>query len=96
MAYGLEIKRTAQRSLVRLARTAPRDLERIEAAIDQFALDPRPPGAAKIRARPPVWRLRVGSYRVIYAVFDAEQLVVIGKVERRTERTYSDIEELFR
>ncbi len=53
------------------------------------------PVRAKIRARPPVWRLRVGIYRIIYAVFEAERLVVIGKVERRTERTYADIEEMF-
>jgi mRNA interferase RelE/StbE len=96
VAYRLEIKRTAQRSLVRLAGAFPRDLERIEAAIDGLYLDPRPRGTAKIHGRLPVWRLRVGSYRIIYAVFDAEQLIVIGKVERRTERTYVDIEELFR
>jgi mRNA-degrading endonuclease RelE of RelBE toxin-antitoxin system len=42
-----------------------------------------------------VYRLRVGDYRVIYKVFDKEQLVIIGRVARRSEKTYQDFEDLF-
>jgi len=95
VAYRLEIKRAAQRSLVKIVRNAPRDAERIERAIDALADNACPTGAAKIRARPPIWRVRVGVYRVIYAVFEAEHLIVIGRVERRSERTYANIDEAF-
>lgn len=54
---------------------------------------PRPKGV-KVLARN-VYRLRVGRYRVIYKVLDREQLLLIGKVAPRTERTYKDIEALF-
>jgi len=40
-------------------------------------------------------RVRVGRYRVIYKIFDSEKLVLIGKVARRSEDIYSDIEEMF-
>ena len=95
MPYRVEIKRAAQRSLVKIVRNAPRDADRIERAIDSLASDAYPTGAAKIRARPSIWRLRVGVYRVIYAVFEPEQLIVIGRVERRSERTYANIDEAF-
>ena len=36
----------------------------------------------------PVYRLRVGEYRVMYSVFDVERLVKIVDVERRTTQTY--------
>jgi len=58
-----------------------------------LADQPRPKGAKALARN--VYRLRVGRCRVIYKVFDREQLVLIGKVGPRTERTYKDIEALF-
>jgi mRNA-degrading endonuclease RelE of RelBE toxin-antitoxin system len=54
---------------------------------------PRPKGVKALARN--VYRLRVGRHRVIYKVFDREQLVLVGKVAPRTERTYKDIEALF-
>ncbi|RLC91979.1 MAG: type II toxin-antitoxin system RelE/ParE family toxin, partial [Chloroflexi bacterium] len=34
------------------------------------------------------FRIRVGSYRVVYEVYDDENLVLILQVARRTETTY--------
>ena len=58
-----------------------------------LANQPRPKGVKALARN--VYRLRVGRYRVIYKVLDREQLVLIGKVAPRTERTYKDIEALF-
>ncbi len=58
-----------------------------------LADQPRPKGVKALARN--VYRLRVGRYRVIYKVFDREQLVLVGKVAPRTERTYKDIEALF-
>lgn len=92
MAYELRIKGAAQRALRNLA---PTDYERIAAVIDRLVEEPRPPGTKRLRSRAPAWRIRVGDFRVIYAIFEVEQLVIIGRVERRSERTYEDIDNLF-
>ena len=91
MAYALEVHRRARRFLEDLARGSPADYERIEAAIDGLVVDPRPPGAVKLRGGGPLWRIRVGEYRVIYSIFDPDQVVNIEYIFRRTTRTYKDI-----
>jgi mRNA interferase RelE/StbE len=54
-----------------------------------FALgdEPRPRGTKKLKNRG-LWRIRVGSYRIIYAIFDAERLVKVEAAVRRTTTTY--------
>ena len=41
-----------------------------------------------------MYRLRDGDYRVIYAVFDDKGVVYVGKIARRSEKTYKDINTL--
>jgi len=69
------------------------DRERVTKAIEALKGDPRPPGIVQLE--PNVYRLRIGDYRVIYKVFDKEQLVIIGRIARRSEKTYQDIRDLF-
>ena len=42
-----------------------------------------------------MYRLRVGPLRIIYAVFDRDQLVLVGKITRREKDTYERLDELF-
>ncbi len=58
--------------------------QRIAAAIDSLAEDPRPPGAVKLAGRDD-YRIRVGDHRVVYAVFDDEQLVLVARIVHRRE-----------
>ena len=88
--YRHELTKRAQRELDKLSRD---DFERVVAAIRGLKVNPRPHGAKKIRG--PVYRIRVGDWRVVYAVFDKDQLVIIGKVARRSKRTYERVDELF-
>ena len=90
MAYALEVHRRARRVLERLFRAAPGDFERIEVAIDALAEEPRPRGASKLRGRGPYWRIRVGEYRIVYNIFDPDQLVTIEDILRRTTTTYKE------
>lgn len=69
------------------------DFKRLDKAIWALAQNPRPRGVKKIRG--PIHRIRVGDWRIVYAVFDKDQLVIIGKVARRTKRTYEELNELF-
>lgn len=58
--------------------------ERIATAIDGLATEPRPPGAVKLAGRDD-YRIRVGDYRIVYAVDEAEQLVVVARIAHRRE-----------
>ena len=82
--YRVELAPAAQRQLRRLP---PGQAAELRGPILALGLDPRPPGAAKVTGSD-VWRLRVGSLRVIFAVDDSARLVIVLKVARRSESTY--------
>jgi len=69
------------------------DRERVIQVIEALKENPRPHGIVQLETN--VYRLRIGEYRVIYKVFDRKQLVIIGRVARRSEKTYQDISGLF-
>lgn len=54
-------------------------------AVDQLRDDPRPHGAKKLVGEQTAWRIRVGDYRVICDVFDAEQIVFVVRAAHRRE-----------
>jgi mRNA interferase RelE/StbE len=58
--------------------------ERVRVAIDALAIDPRPSGAAKLAGRDDL-RVRVGDYRVVYAVDDPDGLVIVARIAHRRE-----------
>ena len=58
--------------------------DRIAAAIDDLAINPRPPGSVKLAGRDD-FRIRVGDYRIVYAVDDAKDLVLIAKIAHRRD-----------
>ena len=78
---------------VTFARSARRELEelalplstRILSRIEQLAVDPRPSGTRKIQGKQNLWRIRLGDYRVIYAVDDDQRIVDVVKVRHRRE-----------
>ena len=80
----VELAPAAQRQLRRLP---PGDAARLRGPILALAIEPRPPGAVKLVGTE-FWRLRVGDLRLIYAIDDASNLVLILKVARRSESTY--------
>ena len=88
MTYELQVERVARRELDRLPRAV---YERVAAAIDNLADEPRPRGARKLRRAGPLLRIRIGAYRVVYAVFDREHLVKVLRVRRRTGQTYEGL-----
>jgi mRNA interferase RelE/StbE len=82
--YRVDLSPAAQRQLRRLP---PGDAAKLRGPILALAIDPRPPGATKL-VESSVWRLRVGPLRVVYSIDDAERLVVVLRVARRSESTY--------
>ena len=88
-AYRIEIAPAADRDLQKLQdRIRKQDFDRLSKAIDKLDLEPRPHGVRKIEGADTAYRIRIGSYRVVYDVFDDKKLVVILQVVRRSETTY--------
>jgi mRNA interferase RelE/StbE len=82
--YAVRFTRAAERELHRLRAD---DAVRLRRPILGLALDPRPPGSARI-AGSPYLRLRAGDLRVVYQVREAEKVVIVVRVARRSESTY--------
>jgi mRNA interferase RelE/StbE len=58
--------------------------DRIRGAIDALAADPRPAGAVKLAGRDD-YRIRVGDYRVVYAIADAHRVIIVARIAHRSE-----------
>ncbi len=58
--------------------------DRLAAAVDALGVDPRPAGAVKLAGRGD-YRVRVGDYRIVYAVDDDERLVIVARIAHRRE-----------
>ena len=57
----------------------------LSAALRPLATNPRPSRCRKLRGTNNLWRIRVGHYRVIYAVSDDERLVDVRVVQHRSD-----------
>ena len=82
--YRVDLSPAVQRQLRRLP---PGDAAKLRGPILSLGIEPRPPGATKL-VQFDVWRLRVGDLRVIFSIDDADRLVVVLRVARRSESTY--------
>jgi len=83
-AYRVELAPATQ---LQLRRLPPGDAARLRAPILALATTPRPPAAVKL-AGSKFWRLRIGELRTVYAIHEADRLVIVLKVARRAESTY--------
>jgi mRNA interferase RelE/StbE len=88
--YRVELSSRAQRELKELR---GKEFDDIVAALLGLRNNPRPLGVKKLRG--PIHRIRVGSWRIIYAVFDKDVLVIVGKIARRSEKTYNKLDRIF-
>jgi len=86
--YRVELAPAAQRQLRRLP---PGDAARVRGPILALAIDPRPPGVAKLTGTD-FWRLRIADLRVIYEVDDRARLIIILRVARRADSTYRRVD----
>lgn len=58
--------------------------DRLRSAIDALAVNPRPPEVVKLAGRDD-YRVRVGDYRIVYAIDDAERLILVARIAHRRE-----------
>ncbi len=83
MTYVVELSPAAAKSLKKI--DTPQRL-RIAGAIELLSVDPRPAGATMLRGGGRGrWRVRVGDYRIIYAIQDNRLIVLVLRVAHRRE-----------
>ena len=83
MGYRVLLRRAVQKQLERLAQ---HEYAAVEQAISSLQEEPRPRGVKKL-SESGLWRVRVGRFRVVYAVDDTERVVTLVRVARRAEDT---------
>ncbi len=81
MSYSVEVVRSAQKQLGRIAADHQ---ERILAALVSLAESPRPEGCTKLSGRE-AWRIRIGDYRVVYEIRDDSRVVTVVVVAHRKD-----------
>lgn len=78
---------------VRFTKSAEKDLRKVERArlpsimekIEGLGEEPRPPGCQKLVGSEASYRIRVGDYRVVYAIDDGIRIVEVARVRHRRE-----------
>jgi len=63
---------------------------RIVRKVNVLADDPRPHGTVKLTGPDNLWRIRIGDYRVVYAIEDDRLIVTVVRVAGRGA-VYRDI-----
>ena len=81
--YEIRLSRRAERDLDDLAST---EFRRVDVRINALAQNPRPYGVQKLGQHS--HRIRVGPWRIIYLIDDAERIVMVERVRRRAKDTY--------
>jgi mRNA interferase RelE/StbE len=80
-SYSLVFKRSVAKDLRNIPRADVRKiLKRIEALVD----DPRPEGSKKLTQRE-FYRIRQGTYRIIYEIVDDALIIQVIKVAHRSK-----------
>lgn len=74
MNYQVLIPKPVQKQLDKIPRS---DRDRIIATIHLLAETPRPIGVKKLKGYEDTYRIRVGTYRVVYEVKDQDLIILV-------------------
>jgi mRNA interferase RelE/StbE len=81
-SFSIEVSATAEKQIRKLASG---DRIRVLRAIMQLSNEPRPRGCRKLQGYNDVYRMRVGTFRVIYSIEARRLLIIILKVGHRKD-----------
>ena len=85
MIYSVFLHPTVLKFLRNLPKS---DVEMIKSKLAELA-DPHSVKAVKLKGKN-AFRIRVGSYRILYTIDDAKKVVVVFKIDKR-ERVYDRV-----
>ncbi len=80
-SYKIVVKKSVTKDLKNIPK---KDVQRILSAIQQLADDPRPPQSKKLSGQER-FRIRQGSYRILYTIEDDRLIVCVVKVGNRRD-----------
>ncbi|HEX7507356.1 MAG TPA: type II toxin-antitoxin system RelE/ParE family toxin [Polyangia bacterium] len=80
--FSIQVLPSAERDLSSLYGSIRK---RIVARIDTLAENPNPSGAVKLQGEKDMWRVRVGDYRILYTIQNAQLVVLVIKIGHRRE-----------
>ena len=80
--YALAFRPAALRAFRKLDRQTA---ERIKPAAEALRDDPRPPGAKMLTGSRGLWRIRIGDYRIVYAIDDQRHVIRVAAVGHRRD-----------
>lgn len=80
-SYRLLIKPSAAKEL---GNVPTKDRRRLVTRIQRLSTEPRPAACEKLSGHD-LYRVRQGTYRVLYAVNDQEQIILVIKIGHRRE-----------
>jgi mRNA interferase RelE/StbE len=80
VSYRLILSKPAVKAL---RGVAPQEVARIATAIEDLKDEPRPSGCRKLQGREDLWRIRIGDYRVIYAIDDVVEVIDVRRIGHR-------------
>ena len=78
--YRIEWRNSTRKDLKRISR---KEVSRIIKAVEALSEEPRPAGSKKLFGSESTYRIRVGSYRVVYEIDDEFVLIEVVKVGHR-------------
>jgi len=81
-SYNIQIKRGAERELRRIPKAI---LKKLVIKIQGLSKNPRPRGVQKLKGDEACFRLRQGSYRVVYEIDDGSRIITVIKIGHRRE-----------
>lgn len=82
MTYTVHLRSAAERDRRRLQGHIR---QRINQHLIDLESEPRPSGVEKLSGRQNSWRIRVGDYRILYAIDDAQRRIAVYRIAHRRE-----------
>ncbi len=80
-SYKIIVKKSVAKDLKSIPK---KDVQRILSAIQKLADDPRPPQSKKLSGQER-YRIRQGSYRILYTIEDDQLVICVVKVGNRRD-----------
>ncbi len=81
-SYRVELARSAEKDLRKID---PARLSGIFQALESLSTNPRPTGVKKLAGAEHTYRVRIGSYRIVYDLEDDKLIVFVIRIAHRKE-----------
>jgi len=82
-SYKVQIKNSAQKEIRKLPTKELRD--KVVSIVDSLYIKPVPDEAKKIKGSNNIYRIRQGTYRIVYQIYKNELLIIVIRVRHRKD-----------